>query len=204
MCARPGGIVWPKRRFAAPRSPLRTIMGLLVSALVVAAFTGGLLVGISFLFMRYPEYASSFGWRGVNGLKDVVSLLLQEPAGWMVLAFSFLLFLSLAAFVFSPPGELVLMPDRLIIRDGRAVAELPYWQIEHIWMTRDAQGKPWLVMQGAFGRAIRLPLAPSHPLFGPTARALPYLLERLPSWTRVAPEVRNWVKERGRRRSTRL
>ncbi len=155
---------------------------------------------ISALFVQYPNYASALGWKHVANPREALSLLLYEPAGWMILAFSVFLFLLLLVFVLTPPGEITLMPDRLIIRDGSSIVEVPYWQIERVWMKKGDDGRDWLILEGAFSRMIRLPLEGEHFMVKPTRRALPELLRRLPTWTRVSPEVKHRASRQDRRR----
>lgn len=182
-------VVWPKRQFTVPRSPLRTLFGVLASVGIAALVAGVLSLLLSMLFVHYPRYASVFGWRQVEGPRDALVLLLREPAGWIILVFAAFTFLLMLTSLLAPTGDITLMPDRIIIRDGSSMVEVPYWQIERIWVKKEEDGQDWLILEGAFSRTVRLPLEGEHKMRVPTMQALPHLLQRIPAWSRVSPDV---------------
>ena len=192
-------VAWPKRRFTVPRSPARVVIGTIASGAAATLVGGALLFVVALIFRLHPEYATVLGWHAPHSQGEAMGLLLRGPVGWAIVAVSLFLFLLLMSVVLTAPGDLTLMPDRLVIHDGRSIVELPYWQIEHIWLSWDENKVPWLVIEGAYRRTARLPLSPSHPFYTPTRRALPHLLQRVPAWTRVSPEVTAWLKKHAQR-----
>ncbi len=195
MQRRTSTALWPRRDFPAPRGFSRILFGLLV-ALAGATLVGGvLLAGVAYFFLRFPQYAAHPDWSGGLSIREGINLLLQEPLGWLVVILALVIGVLLFVVIALSTDGVILLPDRIVVRQGTREQAARYWEIDRIWLKRGPEGERWLVLEGAFIQPVELPLSGEHPLSTSTLRALPHMLQRVPTWTRVSPEVKRLAEE---------
>ncbi len=189
---------WPRRDFPAPRSAWRLILGTLVALVGGVIVGGGLLAGVAAVFLRFPEYAALPNWTTRHSLVEVMRLILKEPLGWLIAALALVVGALIFTSVALPTDGIVLLPDKVVMHQGVAEKSARYWEIDRIWLKRDPSGKRWVVLEGAFLAPLLLPLHEEDRLSRSTSQALPHILQRIPTWTRVSPDVKRLVEERTR------